>query len=58
MAPIERDPELQLLIDESKIRKLLELYPRALDRQDPELLASLFHPGAIDDQYAFSKDLP
>jgi ketosteroid isomerase-like protein len=45
----ERDPELQRLIDESAIRKLLALYPRALDRKDHKLLASLFHPDAIDD---------
>lgn len=45
----ERDPELQRLIDESAIRNLLNSYPRALDRQDHQLLASLFHPDAIDD---------
>ena len=44
-----RDPELQRLIDESAIRKLLDSYPRALDRQDHELHASLYHPDAIDD---------
>lgn len=44
-----RDPELQKLIDESAIRHLLANYPRALDRQDYALLASLFHPDAIDD---------
>ena len=45
---IDRDPELQRPLDESAIRNLLDKYPRALDRQDPELLASLFHPGAQD----------
>lgn len=49
MAAAERDPELQRLIDESAIRRLLDLYPRALDRHDHDLLASLFHPDAIDD---------
>lgn len=49
-----RDPELQRLIDESAIRRLLASYPRALDRQDHELLASLFHPGAIDDHGFFN----
>ncbi|MDO7843781.1 nuclear transport factor 2 family protein [Sphingomonas immobilis] len=44
-----RDPEVQRLIDESAIRHLLALYPRALDRQDSALLASLFHPDAVDD---------
>jgi SnoaL-like domain len=46
---VHRDPELQRLIDESAIRHLLAQYPRALDRQDHELLASLFHPDAIDE---------
>jgi hypothetical protein len=40
---IERDPELQRLIDESKIRNLLDKYSRALDRQGHELLASHYH---------------
>lgn len=42
-------PDLQKLVDESAIRHLLALYPRALDRQDYDLLASLFHPDAIDE---------
>ena len=46
---MECDRELQRLIGEWKIRNLLDKYPRALDRQDHELLASLYHPGAIDD---------
>ncbi|MET0377949.1 MAG: nuclear transport factor 2 family protein [Spongiibacteraceae bacterium] len=50
----ERDPELQRVIDESAIRRLLDNYPRALDRQDHALLASLFHPGAIDDHGVFN----
>jgi ketosteroid isomerase-like protein len=50
----ERDPEVQKLIDESAIRNLLDKYPRALDRQDHELLASLFHPGAIDDHGVYN----
>ena len=50
----DRDPELQRLIDESQIRHLLNLYPRALDRQDAELHASLFHPGALDDHGVFN----
>lgn len=51
---IDRDPELQRLLDESAIRNVLDKYPRALDRQDPELLASLFHPGAQDDHGFFN----
>lgn len=51
---MERDPELQQVIDESKIRNLLDKYPRALDRQDHALLASLFHPDAIDDHGVYN----
>lgn len=45
----QRDPEVQRLIDESAIRNLIAHYPRALDRQDHEMLASLFHADAIAD---------
>jgi hypothetical protein len=51
---MERDPEIQRVIDESKIRNLLDKYPRALDRQDHELLASLFHPRAIDEHGVYN----
>jgi hypothetical protein len=51
---MERDPEIQQVIDESKIRNLLDKYPRALDRQDHELLASLFHPGAKDEHGVYN----
>jgi len=50
----ERDPEIQKMIDESAIRNLLNKYPRAVDRQDYELLASLFHPDAIDDHGVYN----
>ncbi len=50
----ERDPEIQMVIDESKIRRLLDNYPRTLDRQDHELLASLFHSDAIDDHGVYN----
>jgi hypothetical protein len=48
------DPTLQRLISESQIRTLLNKYPRALDRQDHDLLACLFHPDAIDDHGVFN----
>jgi hypothetical protein len=51
---MERDPELQRLIDESKIRNLLNKYSRALDRQDHELLTSLYHPGAINNHGVYN----
>ena len=43
---ITRDPELQRLVDESSIRKLLNSYARATDRVDHELLRSLYHEDA------------
>jgi ketosteroid isomerase-like protein len=49
-----RDPELQRLLDEAAIARLLALYPRALDRKDHALLASLFHPGAIDEHGVYN----
>jgi SnoaL-like domain len=52
---MERHPELQLLIDEAAIRRLLALYPRALDRHDRDLLKSLFHDDAIDDHGPFNE---
>jgi ketosteroid isomerase-like protein len=51
---VDRDPEVQRLIDESAIRRLLDSYPRAIDRQDHDLLASLFHPDAIDEHGPFN----
>ncbi|KAF2814771.1 uncharacterized protein BDZ99DRAFT_458756 [Mytilinidion resinicola] len=51
---MDRDPEIQHLIDESKIRNLLNTYPRALDRQDHALLASLYHPDGIDDHGVYN----
>jgi len=51
---MERDPELQQVIDESKIRNLLDKYPRAIDRHDHALLASLYHPDAIEDHGVYN----
>ena len=40
--------ELQGLIDRQAILDCIHRYARALDRHDDELLASVFHPDAID----------
>lgn len=50
----DRDPAVQELIDESAIRKLLATYPRALDRHDTELLASIYHDDAVEDHGVFN----
>jgi hypothetical protein len=46
--------EIQRVIDESKIRYLLNSYPRAVDRMDFDLMRSLFHPDAVDEHGAFN----
>jgi ketosteroid isomerase-like protein len=40
--------EIEHLIDESQIRKLLYTYCRAVDRCDEPLLRSLYHPDAVE----------
>lgn len=40
--------------DQIEIERVLGLYCRAIDRCDPELLKSIYHPDAIDDHGAFA----
>jgi hypothetical protein len=51
------DPELQRLVDESAIRRLLARYSRAIDRHDYELLRSCYHPDAIDRHGHYDGDI-
>jgi SnoaL-like domain len=44
---------LRELIDKEQIRDVLARYCRAVDRLDADLLASVYHPGAIEDHGAF-----
>lgn len=48
-----QDPELRRLLDTAAIRELLLSYARGCDRMDRELLAGLFHPGAVDHHGTF-----
>ena len=48
------DRQLQRLLDESDIEKVLKLYCRAIDRLDLELLKSVYHPDGTDDHGIFS----
>ena len=48
---------LQSLIDKSEIRELVQLFCRAADRKDIELMRSLYHEGATDDHGAFFSGL-
>ncbi|MGH2849678.1 MAG: nuclear transport factor 2 family protein, partial [Solirubrobacteraceae bacterium] len=42
------EAQVQQLLDRQEIRDCVNRYARALDRHDDELLASVFHPDAID----------
>src|SRR5579871_3447028 len=49
----EHADALQRLIDRQAILDCIHRYCRALDRHDDELLATVFHPDAIDNHGAF-----
>lgn len=55
------DAQLQELLDERAIRRVLCEYSRAVDRLDFDLLRSTFHPDATDDHGGYkglAHDLP
>lgn len=45
--------DLQRLVDEADIRRVLGRYARAIDRLDWELLRSCYHPDAVDEHGSF-----
>lgn len=53
----DMDPELQRLVDESAIRRLLARYSRAIDRRDYELLRTCYHHDAIDEHGHYDGDV-
>lgn len=53
----EHATKIQSLLDKEAIRELVNLYCRAADRHDHELMRSLYHPDAIDDHGSFFKGL-
>ena len=48
---------MQDLLDKEEIKELVNLYCRAADRHDHELMRSLYHENAIDDHGSFFKGL-
>lgn len=48
--------QLQDLLDREEIRTVLANYCRGVDRLDPELLESVYHPGAWEDHGAYKGD--
>jgi hypothetical protein len=53
----ELTPELQQLVDEAAIRKVLVRYSRAIDRLDWDLLRTCYHADAIDDHGLYRGDV-
>lgn len=51
------EASLQALLDREAIRQLVNIYCRAADRHDHELMRSLYHEDAIDDHGSFFKGL-
>jgi SnoaL-like protein len=51
------EPELERVVAESEIRRVLSRYSRAIDRRDYELLRRCYHPGAIDEHGWYDGDV-
>jgi ketosteroid isomerase-like protein len=51
------EPELQRLVDESAIRRLLSRYVRAIDRRDYDLLRNCYHDDAVDEHGHYDGDI-
>jgi hypothetical protein len=49
----DRDAAIQRLLDKESIRDVLSTYPRGINRADPELTATLYHPDAYVDHGSF-----
>ena len=49
------DSKIQEILDKESIRDLVNLYCRAADRHDHELMRQLYHEDAYDDHGSFLK---
>ncbi|MGE0386823.1 MAG: nuclear transport factor 2 family protein [Gammaproteobacteria bacterium] len=49
--------EMQELIDEHQIRKVIYRYCRGIDRRDFDLVRGCYHPGATDDHANYKGDV-
>lgn len=54
---MDESAALQSLLDKEAIRELVQIYCRAADRHDHDLMRSLYHEDATDDHGSFFKGL-
>jgi hypothetical protein len=57
-AALQRDPDVQALLDKQALYELAVRYARAIDRRDRSLLLSVYHDDAIDDHGVMFKGSP
>jgi hypothetical protein len=51
---VERDPELQALLDKQAIREVVLRYCRGVDRHDRDLVRDCYWPDAVDEHGSFT----
>lgn len=56
--PAETEALLRQLLDEREIRSVITRFARASDRNDLDLIASCYHPDAVDAHGHYNGDVP